>query len=388
MQKTWDVIVAGVGAMGSAALYQLARRGVRVLGLDRFHPPHDRGSSHGDTRITRLALGEGDQYLQFALRSHEIWRELEAATGGTLLRDVGCLVYGSATSRRGAHGTPDFLETTIGVAQRNGISHEVLDAAQMRERFPQFHFLGDERGCLEHTGGFVHPEACIAAQLDMAQRHGAELRTGEQVIAWDKCGEGVRVATDKGTYEASRLIMTAGAWLPGLVGDLGRQARVFRQVLFWFEPDGAHEQFTADKMPVYIRLPDTGMFYGFPAIDGSAGGMKLAGEQFEHHSSPDDMRTEVAESEISAMHALASPHVRITPRCVKAVVCKYTVMPDFGFVIDRHPDSDRVWLASACSGHGFKHSAAVGEALAEVVTQEGKTRFDLSAFGLGRFGGR
>ena len=323
--------------------------------------------------------------MQFARRSHEIWRELEAATGETLLREVGCLVYGSTVCRREAHGAADFLETTIGVAQRNGIPHEVLDAAQMRERFPQFHFRGDERGCLEHTGGFVHPETCISAQLDMARRHGAELRNGEQVIAWDKCGEGVRVTTDKGTYEASRLILTAGAWLPGLVPDLGRQARVFRQVLFWFEPDGAHEHFTPDKMPVYIRLPDHGMFYGFPAIDGSGGGMKLAGEQFEHTSLPDEVRMEVTESEIRAMHALASPHVRITPRCVKTVVCKYTVTPDFGFVIDRHPDSDRVWLASACSGHGFKHSAAVGEALAEVATKEGKTQFDLSAFKLDRF---
>ena len=385
MQKTWDVIVAGVGAMGSAALYQLARRGVKVLGIDRFQPPHDRGSSHGDTRITRLALGEGNQYLQFAKRSHDIWRELEAATGSTLLREVGCLVYGSTECRREAHGAADFLETTIGVAQRNGIPHDVLDAAQMSERFPQFRFRGDERGCLERTGGFVHPEACVAAQLDVARRHGAELRTDEQVIAWEKCGDGVRVTTDKESYAASKLILGAGAWLPGLVLDLGKQAKVFRQVLFWFEPDGPHKHFAPDEMPVYIRLPDNGMFYGFPAINGPGGGMKLAGEQFEKADAPDDVCSQVSDQEINAMHALASPHVRITSHCVKTVVCKYTVTPDFGFVIDRHPESDSVWLASACSGHGFKHSAAVGEALAEVVTQEGRTGFDLSAFKLARF---
>jgi sarcosine oxidase len=387
MQKTWDVIVAGVGAMGSAALYQLARRGVRVLGLDRFHPPHDRGSSHGDTRITRLALGEGEQYVQFARRSHEIWRELESVTGSTLLQQVGGLVYGCAESGKVAHGSADFLQTTINVAQHQAIPHEVLDAAEMRARFPQFRFRGDELGCLEHTAGFVHPEACITAQLKVAQRHGAVLHDGEEVISWEKCGDGVRVSTDKGSYEAARLILSAGAWLPELVAALGKQARVFRQVLFWFEPDGPHETFIPGHMPVYIRVADSRMFYGFPAINGPAGGMKLAGEQFEKSDSPDQVSMLVSEEEMRAMHTLASPHVRITSRCVKTVVCKYTVTPDFGFVIDQHPESDRVWLASACSGHGFKHSAAVGEALAEMATQEGKTRFDLSAFALARFGG-
>jgi sarcosine oxidase len=375
-----------LGAMGSATMYQLARRGVRVLGIDRFHPPHDRGSSHGDTRITRLALGEGEQYVQFARRSHEIWRELEEATGRTLLRQVGGLIYGSTRSRSEAHGSADFLQTTIAVAQRHGIPHEVLDAAAMRERFPQFHFRDDELGCLEHTAGFVHPEACISAQLEMARRLGAELHEGEQVTAWESTGNGMRVSAGKGCYQASKLILCAGAWLPGLVHELGARARVFRQVLFWLDSDGPHEQFDPEHMPVYIRVPDsdTPMFYGFPAINGPAGGMKIAGEQFEQASTPDKIRTEVSTDEIKAMHALASPHLRIGPNCIRSVACKYTVTPDFGFVIDHHPGTDRVWLASACSGHGFKHSAAIGEALAEVCTI-GSTSFDLSAFELGRF---
>lgn len=382
MQKTWDVIVAGVGAVGSAVLYQLGRRGAEALGIDRFHPPHDRGSSHGDTRITRLALGEGEQYLQFARRSHQIWKELEILSGKALLRQVGCLVYGGAQGRGEAHGSADFLQTTIDVAQRNGIPHEVLDAAALRERFPQFRFRGDERGCLEHTGGFVHPEACIAAQLEMAHRFCGELHGGEVVTEWEECGDGVRVTTDKGAYSASRLILCTGAWLPGLVAELGKTARVFRQVMFWFEPDGPLDPFTPERMPVYIR-PDSGMFYGFPAIDGAGGGMKLAGEQFEHSSAPDDVCLQVGDEEIKAMHAVAAPHVRITSRCERTVVCKYTVTPDYGFVIDRHPDSDRVWIASPCSGHGFKHSAAIGEALAEACLG-GPADFDLSAFKLVR----
>jgi sarcosine oxidase len=184
------------------------------------------------------------------------------------------------------------------------------------------------------------------------------------------------VVTDRTRYEADRVILCTGAWLPTLVPAL--PARVFRQVQFWFEPDGAVE-----GMPVFIRVPDaaTEMFYGFPPIDGA---LKIAGEQFEHAIGADDLDREVAPAEVAGMHALASPHLRITASCVRAVACKYTVTPDFAFVIDRHPASERVWLASACSGHGFKHSAAVGEALAELAAT-GATRFDLSAFQLSRF---
>jgi len=380
-----DVIVAGLGAMGSAALYQLARRGVKALGIDRFRPPHDRGSSHGDTRITRLALGEGPQYVQFAKRSHEIWREVEANTGRTLFREVGGLFFGSASRHGQAHGSADFLQTTIDVAREHGIPHEVLDAAAMRERFPQFIFRNDERGCLEHTAGFVHPEACIAAQLELAQRLGAGIRTDEQLVNWSAAGDGVEIVTSRGRYSGAKLVLTAGAWLPRLVPEIANAARVFRQVLFWFEPDGAHELFTPERLPVYIRVPDAGtnMFYGFPAIDGAGGGLKIAGEQFDRTTNPDRVEENVAAQEMAAMHAVASPHLRITPRCVRAVVCKYTVTPDFHFIIDRVPHNEHVWFASACSGHGFKHSAAVGEALAELATTGG-TRFKVSPFAMKR----
>ena len=380
-----DVIVIGLGAVGSAALYQLSRRGIKALGIDRFQPPHDRGSSHGDTRITRIALGEGPQYVQFAKRSHEIWRELEAATGRTLLREVGGLFFGSTSCHGQAHGAADFLQTTINVAREHGIPHEVLDASAMVERFPQFRFRGDERGCLEHTAGFVHPEACIAAQLEMAQRLGAQVHTDEEVLSWKSSGDGVEVVTNRDRYIASALILSAGAWLPMLLPELAKGARIFRQVLFWFEPDGPHELFAPERLPVYIRVPDAGtnMFYGFPAIDGPGRGLKVAGEQFDRTTHPDELQAEVSADEMAAMHAVAAPHLRISARCVRTVACKYTVTPDFHFVIDRVPETERVWFASACSGHGFKHSAAVSEALAEMAV-DGKTRFDLSAFTLGR----
>jgi len=387
MTTRHDVIVAGLGAAGSSALRQLAGRGVKALGIDRFAPPHDHGSSHGDTRITRLALGEGGHYLQFAKRSHEIWRELESATGRTLLRQVGGLVFGSTVTRSASHGAEDFLGNTIEVARQNGIAHEVLDAASMRDRFPQFVFRDDARGCFEHSAGFLHPEECIAAQLEVARRLGAEVRKEERVLEWRPSATGVRVATDRGSYEAERLILSAGAWMPALVKELEARARVFRQVLFWFEAGGPREIFAPERMPVYIRVPDEGaeMFYGFPAINGPGGGMKMAGEQFERTCLPDEMDRDVSESEVDAMYALASPHLRMSSRCVRAVACKYTVTPDFGFIIDHLPASDRVWLASPCSGHGFKHSAAVGEALAELAI-EGRTQFEIAPFRLARFG--
>jgi sarcosine oxidase len=383
--KHWEVIVIGLGAMGAAALYQLARRGVRVLGIDRFHPPHDQGSSHGDTRITRLALGEGAHYLPLARRSHEIWRELEAETNRRLFRQVGGLVFSSADGRAPAHGNADFLQTTIDVAKHNGIPHEVLDASAMSRRFPQFRFAGDETGCFEPSAGLVHPESCIAAQLEMAERLGAEMRTGERVLRWQFDGEGVSLETDGSRYRADRLTLTAGAWVPQLMPELVANARVCRQVLYWFETDGPAESFTDEHMPVFIRVPDAraAMFYGFPAIDGSGGGLKIATEQFDQTCAPDEVDRSVSPSEIAAMHELAAPHVRITNRLVRAAVCKYTMTPDFHFVIDHHPSSERVWFASACSGHGFKHSAAVGEALAQTI-MDGRSACDLTPFKLSR----
>ena len=386
MANPYAVIVVGLGAMGSAALYQLSRRGVTTLGIDRFHPPHDLGSSHGDTRITRLALGEGAQYVQFARRSHQIWRELESATGRSLLHCVGGLIYGSTTGRARAHGASDFLQTTIDVARLHGIGHEVLGASALGERFPQFKWRGDELGYFEHDAGFLRPEAGIAAQLEQATRLGATIQTGEQLINWVPRASGVAVTTDQGHYEAEHLIVCAGAWLPGLIPQLAARTKVFRQVLFWFQPDGPQDIFTPDRMPVYIRVPDeeNAMFYGFPAINGPNGGFKTAGEQFDRTCAPDEINRQVSSGEMAAMHALAAPRLRMSSRCLRTVACKYTVTPDFHFVIDHASDTDRVWFASACSGHGFKHSAAVGEALAEMTT-EGCTQFDLSAFRLDRF---
>lgn len=380
-----DVIVVGLGAMGSAAIYQLARRGVRVIGIDRFTPPHERGSSHGESRITRQAIGEGEEYVPFALRSHEIWRELEAETGRSLLAQVGGLIIGRCTDA-GIHGKPDFIGQTIAAARRFRIEHEVLTAAEAMQRFSQFRLDGDETCYYEPGAGFLRPEACIAAQLERARVLGAEIRTGETVTRLTADANSATVVTDAATYACGHVIVTAGAWAPQLLGGVfARLLRVYSQMLYWFAPDD-DRTFAPGRFPIFIWRYGTGEddhFYGVPVVDA---GVKLATEQFAATISPDAGRDPRAQSEAQRMFdaQVRGRLIGLNERCLRAVTCLYTVTPTFGFLIDRHPQWERVFVASPCSGHGFKHSAAVGEALAELATQ-GTTRFDLSAFSLERF---
>lgn len=376
-----QVIVIGLGAMGSATLYQLAKSGIRALGIDQFHPPHDRGSSHGETRITRLALGEGEAYVPLVKRSHAIWRELESATGNALLHQVGGLIFAGSNGRQTAHGSEDFLKTTCEVAAKHDIHHACLSANEMADRFPQFKFHEGDTGYYEPEAGYVRPEACIQAQLDQSLQLGARIQFNESLISWEKDGEGVAVTTNRTTYHADQVVLTAGPWIGNLVPEWQAVTKTYRQVLHWFQTDGPDDWFAPDNMPVYIRVPDTNhaMFYGFPQIGGPGAGLKIAGEQFDQTCNPDQQDRSVNESETQSMFKSAHTHLRIKPTCLRSVVCQYTVTPDFDFLIDRHPNYEQVWIASPCSGHGFKHSAAVGESLAQKV-QTGKSTIDLSPF--------
>jgi len=374
MGETLDTIVLGLGAMGSATLYQLARRGLRMLGIDRHSPPHDQGSSHGDSRITRLAIGEGEAYTPLALRSHAIWREIEAATGETLLVTTGGLIVSSAGPRGTCHGTA-FFANTLAAARRHGIRHEILDAAEIRERFPPFVVRDDEVGYYEPDAGYLRPEACIRAQLELAQRHGAEVRRHETALRFAEEGSGVRLWTDRGEYRARRLVVTAGPWLPELLGETwAGRFTVRRQVLFWFALDGPVEPFAPGRFPVFIweLAGHAQPIYGFPAIDGAAGGVKIASEQHEIATTPGSVRREVGPEEARALYdRQVAPYFRgLSGACVKAVSCLYTMTADFQFVIEAHPACPRAIVASPCSGHGFKHSAAIGERLARLVAED------------------
>ena len=358
--------------MGSAAAWQAAKRGARVLGIDRFAPPHAFGSSHGDTRITRLAIGEGAHYTPLVMRANEIWRELERETGESLHVVTGGLII-SGPARSATTHVANFFENTLAAARRFAIAHEVLDAAAIRARFPQFAVHDDEVGYYEPGAGYLRPERCIAAQLQVARQCGAELHTDEIVEAIEDLGNCVRVTTRSASYEAKRAIVAMGAWLPAFLGDAGRDLTVTRQVLYWFEPRGDIAAFEAPRFPVWIweLQRSKHVIYGFPAIDGKSGGVKLATEQYALTTSPEGMEREVTEGEKEAMYReLVAPHLPgLGPRCVKAAACMYTATPDFQFRIGPDPGRRNVIVVSACSGHGFKHSAAIGEQVAAMAFQ-------------------
>jgi sarcosine oxidase len=389
--KRFETIVLGLGAMGSAAVCQLARKGNAVLGIDQFVPPHAQGSTHGDTRITRLAIGEGEQYTPLALRSHQLWRELEQETGSALLTISGCLIISSRAKRAFTH-VENFFANTLAAARRYDIAHEVLDAEQIRRRFPQFKVADDEVAYLERDAGFLCPEACVRTQLRLAERLGATLHMEETVSGFAATFAGVTVTTNRKTYAADKLIIAAGPWLPDLVGPrLARHFKVYRQVMFWFDLDGPLDAFVPASCPVFIweLQGKQQAIYGMPAVDGPGGGVKIATEQYACVTSPGAAVPTVTDQEKSAMYeSYIAPYIAgVSGRCVRARSCLYTVTPDSGFVIDAHPDSERVILASPCSGHGFKHSAAIGEALAEWAI-DGSTHLDLSAFSLRRLASR
>jgi sarcosine oxidase len=400
MNTFFDAIIVGLGAMGSATAYQLARRGARVLGIDQFRPPHTLGSSHGGSRITRLAIGEGDEYVPLALRSHEIWRELEGETGRELMVTTGGLMM---TSIEGAvHHGANFFRQTVEAAGRHGIGHELLDADEIARRYPQFRLRGTEQGYFEYDAGFLRPEACVEAQIDVASRLGATLLFGERVLAFEAGANGVAVTTSESRYAASRLILAAGPWLAGLLVDahpsplpegegvrwhtLGSLFSVYRQVMYWFTPE-MPSSFDATRLPVFIwqqGLAADEMMYGFPA-DGT-GGVKLASESYVAPVTPDVSRA-VGPGETAAFQEryVAPNFSGLISRAVRAETCLYAVTPDYRFVIDRHPAHDNVFVVSPCSGHGFKHSAAIGEVMAQLVV-DGRSEIDISPFSLSRFG--
>lgn len=388
MTEQADFVVVGLGAMGSAVLYQLAKRGANVIGIDRFVPPHKMGSSHGETRITRQAVGEGGDYAPLVLKSHRVWRELEAETGERLLNECGVLVMGPGSGSTSHHGKPDFVARSIAVARQFGIKHEVIDGAEVARRFPQFLGLtGNEKAYFEPGGGYVFPERCISAQLTRAAQLGARIRTDAEVRSINQQQGSVRIDTSDGTIEAAQVVATAGSWTAPLLGTpFDRLLTVSRQVLHWYELDDLAAY--GPHAPAFIWMhgsTDVDYFYGFPPLPGDRR-VKVATEQHETRTTADMIDREVDPVESDAMYR---KHVQgrlagAKPRVAQAAACLYTVTPDQGFIIDRHPHHDRVFVISACSGHGFKHSAGIGNAVAERLTG-GRNQIDLTAFSIGRF---
>ena len=394
----FDAIVIGLGAIGAATYYQLAQRGTHVLGIDRFNPPHDQGSSHGQSRISRLAIGEGDAYVPLVKASHRIWRELEERTGRQVFTRTGGLILAPRDRIAAHHGKSDFVRRTIACAERHGIAHEVLDAAEVQRRYPQFQLQGDELAYFERDAGFVRPEEAIAAQLEAGTAAGGQVHANETVLALAPQPDGtVVVQTDLARYTTDRVVVAAGPWLPEFLTRLALspwlaqwqgQFKVYRQVMHWFDVGNRAAHFAPGTLPIFIWMfgdDQEDYMYGFPSSDPAQPALKVATEQYLDTTTPDTIDRTVAPAESEAMlRDRVAPRIRgVTGQTIQARACLYTVTPDRQFVIDQLPDTPNVVVASACSGHGFKHSAGIGEAVALQVLG-GPVQYDLSAFRIAR----
>jgi sarcosine oxidase len=369
-----EVIVVGLGAMGSAAAWQLARRGRRVLGLDRFSPPHTLGSSHGRSRIIREAYFEHPCYVPLLRRAYECWADLERASGRRLLRQTGGLMAGP----EGGVLVPGARRSAI----EHGLPHEMLSASEIRRRFPGFAPPDDFVGLLEPRAGMLVPEDCVQAALDLARLYGAELRMDEPVTDWRADGHGVSVDTTTGSHRAERLILAAGPWMMSLLGPLGRRLEVERQLFHWFEPARTPELFRPEHCPIAVwEYAPERIFATQPDVgDGVKAGIHHEGESTD----PENVRRKPTPEDEATMRRLVEIYLPAAAgRLREARVCLYTNTPDHHFLIDRHPDHPQVVLASPCSGHGFKFASVVGEILADLATGE-RSPFDLTPFAFSR----
>jgi sarcosine oxidase len=375
---SYDVIVIGLGGMGSAAAYRLAGRGLRVLGLDRHRPVHDQGSSHGGSRITRQAYFEDPAYVPLLLRAAELWPEVEAASGRTIAVWTGGVMVGRPDSRT--------VAGSLRSAQEWDLPHELLDAAGIRRRFPTMTPDPDEVALYEPGAGLVIPEESVAAHLALAARAGAELHHEEPVTRWRaEPGGGVRVTTGRATYTGDQLVICPGAWAPELLAGLGVPFGIERQVQYWFAPAAGIAPFRAERHPIYIWEAGGGrQFYGFPSFADPAEGVKVAFFRGGAACTPETIDRAVHADEVEAMRAFIAPRMPDLPGTfLRAATCMYTNTPDEHFVIARHPAHEQVVVACGFSGHGFKFVPVVGEIVADLVA-DGATAHPIGLFAPGR----
>ncbi|MGP4014636.1 N-methyl-L-tryptophan oxidase [Saccharopolyspora sp. 5N708] len=367
---SYDVIVVGLGGMGSAAAHRLAARGQRVLGIEQFHAAHDLGSSHGNSRITRLAYSEHPSYVPLMRRSYELWREVERESGRRLLTMTGAVMLGDPDS--------SVVSGALLSAQQWGLPHEVLEPAEVRRRFPTLHPRDDELAVVEDSAGFVRPEQAVLAHSDLATRAGARLHYGERVIDWTTTASSAQLTTDRGTYVADRLVFCPGAWAPELLADLGIPLVVERQVMHWFQPRGGVDRF--EDHPVYLWEADPEhIVYGFPAQDGEEC-VKVAFYRRPGITTPDSIDRTVHPAEVEEIAAYLADRIPgLAGHHLRSKACMYTLTPDHHFVIGPHPGHPRVVVACGFSGHGFKFVPLVGEVLADLVV-DGATSHDIALF--------
>jgi len=372
---TYDAIVVGLGAMGSATAYSLAQRHQRVLGLDAFGRGHTLGASHGRSRIIREAYYEAPQYVPLVQRAYAQWRALEEEAGDDLLRITGGITIGPAGS--------DHIEGALASSRQHNLPHELLDAAAIRQRYPGFRPTDDLVGLVEPNAGILDPEAGVRVLQRLATAAGAHLHHEEPVRAWAADGAGVRVQTAQGAYQAQRLILAMGAWAGRLLPELSLPLVVHRVVNVHVAPRDP-ETFAPERCPVYLWAVPEGHYYGFPALPDQ--GVKFGRHDVDAPCTPETIRREVDDAEIDALRRVLDRYLPGASGPTKwALTCTYTLSPDQDFILDRHPEHPNVVFGCGFSGHGFKFTPVIGEALADLAMsqtpQPGIERFSMARFG-------
>jgi sarcosine oxidase len=373
--ERYDVIVVGIGGIGGAIAYHLARRGTKVLGLERFDIPHSQGSSHGVTRIIRLAYCEHPSYVLLLRRAYELWRELQASYGHQLLYITGSVDAGLPGG--------EVFEGSVRSCKLHGLNHTILTSAELSRRFPGYRLPPEIMAVLQPDGGFLVPELCIVAHVKLAQSHGAAIRGREQVTHWEATGKGVKVWTDRSSYAAEKLVISAGPWLAKLVDSAARIVSTERQALAWFQPLRL-DLFLPERFPVFNLELDGARYYGLPVF--GVPGFKVGKYHHLHQPiDPDDPRRDVGPEDEGVLRQFVSRYFPDGAGPTMALrACIFTNTPDEHFILDSHPDFPQVLIASPCSGHGFKFCPVVGEIMADLV-QNGETRHDISMHRLARF---
>ncbi len=375
MTGRFDAIVVGVGGMGSATLWQLARRGQKALGLEQFDIPHSSGSSHGINRIIRLAYYEDPSYVPLLKRAYELWRELEAACGERILHITGSI---DASEPEGI-----VFSGALESCKLHDLPHEILTSAELSKRFPGYQLPDDYLALYQKDGGFLLSERAIVQHTEEAMKLGAEIHGREEVLDWTSSSNGLSVRTTRGVYQTEKLIFTAGAWMGRLVDELASLLRPERQVLAWLQPLEP-AKFTPETFPVFNLTVPEGRYYGFP-IYGNPG-FKIG--RYHHRDQTIDPAEPLRAPDAVDEEILRAFTRRYTPAAdgpaLALRTCIFTNAPDEHFIIDTLPGDDRVVIASPCSGHGYKFCSVVGEILTDLAI-DGSTRHDISLFRLDRF---
>ena len=372
---SYDAIVIGVGGMGSAAVYHLARRGLQVLGLEKHAIPHEMGSSHGYSRMIRYTLQEHPSYVPLVRRSYELWHEMEETAGEELMVTTGSI-------RAGAPDSPFFLNAQE-ACDLHSIPYEILTASEVNKRFPGYRFPEEISSVYQADGGFLLPERCIVTHVQAAERAGADVHSQETVLDWEVRGDGVQVRTDRDTYTAGRLVVTAGPWAANLVPELAAYAVPERQVMGWFQPKRP-ELYAAEAFPVFGVFTEEGRYYGFPSH--AVPGFKIGRA---HHLlqkvDPDAIDREVHPEDEDILRQAVNRYFPLAAgKLLDGKTCMYTNTPDEHFMIGTLDGQPQVSVAAGFSGHGFKFASVIGEIMAD-LSQNGATEHDINLFRLDRF---